>query len=738
MDGTAYLDDLNPRQRKAAEHVEGPLLVLAGAGSGKTRVLTVRIAHLVESHGVPPERILALTFTNKAAGEMRDRIAQLLEERPRGLWAGTFHSFGAWLLRRHAERVGWSPRFTIHDADESLEQVKRVMEALELDRDRWRPRGVRNEIAAAKHYLVTPEAYEAMLGPDAEPYERACAEIYRAYQRALDRQDALDFEDLLMKAVELLREHPDVRGRYQDRFSFVLVDEYQDTNHAQYRLVQLLAREHGNLMVVGDDDQSIYGWRGADLSNILEFESDFEDCRTVRLEENYRSTGHILAAAGAVIAHNEQRKEKSLFTGRGAGEPVLVVKAPDETAEAEWIAEGIEERVRGDGEARFRDFALLYRTNAQSRALEDAVRRLGIPYQIVGGVRFYERREIRDVLAYLRLFSNPRDRAAFERAVKWPRRGIGQVTRSRLFELARERELTALEAAGRATEFEVLPTRGARSLEAFAALVRRYGDAARETPAADLLRELIGELDMLQELKEEGPEGAARAENVEELVAAAAEVEERGREPGEPGESSAAAATTGPVALPADESEALNSLDRFLQEVALVADVDRHDPEADAVLLMTLHNSKGLEFPRVFITGLEEGLCPHSRSYGSASDMEEERRLFYVGLTRARDRAVLTHAGARRRFGSRSRCTPSRFLAELPEDHVERSRVGASEDDEPWRSLEEGDQVEHPRFGPGVVESLEGDADDPRAVVDFEDGKRKTLLLRYADLTLAD
>jgi DNA helicase-2/ATP-dependent DNA helicase PcrA len=704
------------------EHVDGPLLVLAGAGSGKTRVLTVRIAHLVDEHGVPPESILALTFTNKAAGEMRDRIARLLEERPHGLWSGTFHSFGAWLLRRHAERVGWSSRFTIHDAEESLTQVERVMEALDLDRERWKPRGLRNEIAAAKHYLVTPEAYEAMLGPDPEPFEEVCRQVYERYRAELKRQDAFDFEDLLMKAVELLREHPEVRRRYRERFSFILVDEYQDTNHAQYRLVQLLGQEHRNVMVVGDDDQSIYGWRGADLRNILEFESDFGGCRTVRLEKNYRSTGHILAAANAVIRHNEERKEKSLFTERGSGEPVTVARAPDETAEANWIVDRIEERSRGDGGTPFRDIALLYRTNAQSRALEDAVRRRGIPYQIVGGVRFYERREIRDVLAYLRLFANPRDRASFERAVNWPRRGIGEVTRSRLFEIAREEGRTALDVAREADRYERIPARGARSLRDFADLVERYREEMERTPAAELLRRLITEIDLLQVLKEEGPEGEERAENVEELVAAAAEMEER-TDPGVP--------------VP-EVPDDLTSLDRFLQEVALVADADHHDPDADAVSLMTLHNSKGLEFSDVFITGLEEGLFPHSRSYGTQEDMEEERRLFYVGLTRARDRATVTHAETRRRFGSRSYASPSRFLDELPEEHVKEVRIGAGDGDhEPWRDLEAGDEVEHPRFGAGVVARVKGEPDDPRAVVDFDDGRTKTLLARYAELRIS-
>ena len=716
------LRDLNPQQREAVRHFEGPLLVLAGAGSGKTRVLTVRAAHLVEEHGVPPERILCLTFTNRAAGEMRERIRSLLGERPEGLWAGTFHSFGAWLLRRHANRVGRSRRFTIYDADESLELVQRTMDRLGLDRDRFPPPAVRGEIEDAKHYLVTPDAYDVMLGPEPEPYEEACRHVYGAYQDALERQDALDFGDLLMKAVELLRDHPEVRGRYRNRFAFLLVDEYQDTNHAQFRLVQILGEEHRNVMAVGDDDQSIYGWRGADLRNILEFDSDFGGCRILRLEKNYRSTGHVLAAANAVIEHNEQRREKSLFTDRGQGEEVRVVRAGSDRAEARWIADRVERMVGDDGLS-YRDFAVLYRTNAQSRALEDAVRRRGIPYQIVGGLRFYERREVRDLLAYLRLVVNPADRAAFERAVNRPRRGIGEVTRSRLFEWARELEVPAMEAARRATDHDDLPARGARSLERFAGLIDRHRSLANELTAAELLRRLISELSFLEKLKEEGPDGEERAENVEELVAAAAEVDERDDPP--PGS---------PAAAPDDAD--LTSVDRFLQEVALVTDVDRHDPEADAVLLMTLHGSKGLEFPHVFVAGVEEGLCPHSRSAGSAEDMEEERRLFYVGLTRAQETACVTHAETRRRFGRRSYSAPSRFLDELPEEHVEEIRAGSG-GSESADGLSPGDRVEHPRFGGGEVVERTGGDGDPRIVVDFDDEGRKRLSARYANLTPA-
>ncbi|MDP2481386.1 MAG: UvrD-helicase domain-containing protein [Candidatus Palauibacterales bacterium] len=722
------LDSLNAEQRRAAEHVEGPLLVLAGAGSGKTRVLTTRVARLIDEHGVPPERVLAVTFTNRAAAEMRERIERLLGGPAAGLWAGTFHAFGAWLLRRHAPSIGHSRRFSIHDADESLAQVGRALDELGLDRQRWRPRAIRGRIAAAKHWLLTPDAHAAMLGADPKPLERVVRDVYAAYQSALARQDALDFEDLLMKAVELLRDEPEILERYRRRFAFILVDEYQDTNHAQYRLVQLLAAGHRNLMVVGDDDQSIYGWRGADIRNILEFEEDFEGCRTVRLEQNYRSTGRILAAANAVIAHNRKRKAKTLYTDGREGEKLLVVQASDDRTEARWIADAIEAGVASADGHRYRDFAILYRTNAQSRALEDAIRRRGMPYQIVGGVRFYERREIRDVLAYLRLISNPRDVAAFERAVRWPRRGVGEVTRGRLLAWAREADLTPVEAAGRAREAADVPAAGARGLEAFGELVGRYRSLSGEVPAAELLRRLLEELDLLQALREEGPEGEERADNVSELVGAAAEVDERGPRPRDG------------AAVPLTPEAELTSLDRFLQEVALVADVDRADPDADAVLLMTLHNSKGLEFPRVFLAGMEEGLCPHSRSVGSEHDLEEERRLFYVGLTRARERVVLTHAASRHRFGRRSWSAPSAFLRELPAEHVEETRAelagsgDAAESGAPPCPFEVGDAVRHPRFGEGTVVEVHVASGDPRLAVAFEDGRTRHLILAYARL----
>ena len=746
---------LNPEQREAVEHFEGPMLVLAGAGSGKTRVLTTRIAHLVEEYGVDPASILAVTFTNKAAGEMRDRVRTLLGHEPAGMWVGTFHAVGARILRRHASRLGWSPNFSIYDGDQSLREVKRVMESLGLSLKRWHPKAVKASISSAKDKLIGPEEY-ASLAHDV--FSRVVADVYPAYQKALREQNAFDFDDLLVKPVELLSADEGVLARYRDRFQFVLVDEYQDTNHAQYKFVELLAREHGNLMVVGDDDQSIYGWRGADIRNILDFESDFPDARVIRLEQNYRSTARILAAANRVIEENKRRKGKTLRTDAPPGEAITLVEAADERDEADWIIDEIEARLAENGELSPRDFVILYRTNAQSRAFEDAFLRRDLPYQIVGGTRFYERREIMDVLAYLRLISNPRDAGAFDRIVNYPRRGIGDTTKGRLASWAAEQGIPLLEAASRAGECGEIGKAGARSLDEFAAMIQRYRGLAASLGVGELLEKLIGEIGLIDALASEGAEGEERIENVRELETAAYEFDERGVDDEE------------------DVVEEATPLDLFLQKVSLVADVDHHDPESQAVTLMTLHNAKGLEFPHVFIGGLEDGLFPLARAYDDPDTLEEERRLFYVGITRARQKLYLTHARVRRRAGEILASVPSSFLEPLPEELLERrttstlarsrrqserrwrERVAAGsgdfgrtssgpvETDEP-RGLVidysdaqdtprfvKGERVRHPQFGRGVIRELTGFGRDLRAVIDFESVGRKKVVLRYANL----
>lgn len=728
---------LNPEQRDAVEHFEGPMLVLAGAGSGKTRVLTVRVAHLIDTHGVPPERVLAVTFTNKAAGEMRERIEALLGEEPAGLWVGTFHSFGAWLLRQHATRVGWERRFSILDADESLRLIKRVAQEVGIDTDRVRPQALRAAVSDAKNALVEPGDYLRAAAPvDPDAFQRAVAQLYPAYQKRLREQNCFDFDDLLVQPVRLLEGSPEILARYQERFAFISVDEYQDTNAAQYRLISLLGRGHGNVMVVGDEDQAIYGWRGADIRNILDFEKDFPGAKVVRLERNYRCGRHILDAANAVIRNNRKRKGKTLTAECGEGDKVVLSEFSSDLDEARWIVDEVERLRLEDPQLRFRDFAVLYRTNAQSRTMEEALRRRGVPYQIVGGLSFYERREIRDVLAYLRLIANPRDDGAFERVVNYPKRGIGKVSQERLLAWGRREGCAALEAAAQATKADAVPTAAQGRLEAFAGLIGRYHEAANRMPVGELVRRLVEELEVEEALRAEGPDGYERVENVQELVASATEFE--GRE------------------APGAVLEGFNDLELFLQQVSLVTDVDRHDPTADSVLLMTLHAAKGLEFPNVFISGLEDGLFPHERSRHDADALEEERRLFYVGITRAQERLLLSHAQRRRRGRDLADMTPSMFVREIPlvllemrtpMGPVRRSSGGWGRDNsvaddvfaddnlnQDAPRMVPGERVHHGRFGSGVIKDVSGFGGDARVVVDFDEGGRRKLVARYAGL----
>jgi DNA helicase II / ATP-dependent DNA helicase PcrA len=753
-----FLQGLNPEQRAAVEHFEGPILALAGAGSGKTRVLTNRIAHLIEEHGVDPASILAVTFTNKAAGEMRQRVRNLLGQEPAGMWIGTFHSIGARLLRRHAPRMGWSPNFSIYDSDQSLREIKRGMDRLNIPQKRWHPEAVRSAISGAKNQMVNPEEY-ARLAADA--FTLIVADIYPQYQNALKEQNAFDFDDLLVKPVELFMQVPEILNVYRQRFKFVLVDEYQDTNHAQYKFLELLSREHENLMVVGDDDQSIYGWRGADIRNILDFEKDFPHTRIVRLEQNYRSTGNILAAANRVIAQNQKRKGKTLRTEAGPGELLTKVECLDERDEAEWIVTEIEKRLAENRSRTPRDFVVLYRTNSQSRALEEALIRHDVPYQIIGGTRFYERREIMDVLAYLRLISNPRDAGAFDRIVNYPRRGIGDTSKTTLLSWAAEQRISPLEAAARADHIPGLRGAAANALVAFAGLIQRYTALAAHIKVGELLEKLIEETGLVDALREEGPEGDDRVENVKELVASA-------HSSGEDTEVNEEDANE------EDANEDFTALDLFLQRVSLIADVDKHDPEAKAVTLMTLHNAKGLEFPFVFIAGLEDGLFPLARAYDEPDLLEEERRLFYVGITRGEEKVYMTFARTRRRAGEVLACIPSSFLAPIPQQLLEvrttpaltrvrysgetgwRDRSGPrmggggfgrrrAEDEDSGTYIDysdsqeaprfvKGERVRHPQFGRGIIRELSGFGQDLKAVIDFESVGRKKVVLRYANL----
>ena len=754
---TDFLGSLNPEQREAVEHFEGPILVLAGAGSGKTRVLTTRVWRLIREHGVPPGRIMAVTFTNKAAGEMRERIAAMLGEGPVGLWVGTFHAIGARILRRHAPELGWTRGFAIRDAEQALREVKRAQKAAQVDAKRWSPKALRAAISDAKNQLIGAEAFSKDHADGSDLMLRTAARVYPVYQKALREQDAMDFDDLLMLPVRLLEASDRLRERYQERFAFVLVDEYQDTNRAQFRFLELLAERHRNLMVVGDDDQSIYGWRGADIRNILDFERSFPGAQVVRLEQNYRSTPVILAAANAVIRQNRRRKHKTMRTARVGGEPVTCTECADEMDEARWIVEEIERLMLAQPELGHGDFAVLYRTNAQSRALEERFLRRRVPYQIVGGVRFYERREIQDAVAYLRLAANPRDVDAFARIVNYPRRGVGRVSLERLAAFAEGRGIGLLEAAGRAAEVPRLPGPARKGLAGLAALVGRHAAMADMAPVGAVLQSLVEALDLVPALRREGPEGDDRAENLQELLAAAAEFD-----------------AEAVMDLDAEDLEGFTDLALFLQQAALVADVDSHDSGADAVTLMTAHSAKGLEFPVVLVSGLEEGLFPLARAYDEEGLLEEERRLFYVAMTRAREQLKLTWARSRRRAGQRQMSGPSSFLESL--DDMQRSRTRRARTSGGWsrdgwsRSSDwtsggsgrssgtghagggwdggpqpdpynqdrpryvKGERVVHATFGSGVITELTGFGPDMKVTVDFGSAGRKRLVVRYAGL----
>ncbi len=643
----ALLRGLNPAQREAVAHDDGPILVLAGAGSGKTRVLTSRIVRLIGERGVAPHEILAVTFTNKAAGEMRARIATQLGHDPRGMWCGTFHALGARLLRGVAPIVGRERNFTIYDEGDALAACKRVMERRQVNPKQWSPNAVLAAISDAKNALVSSSEYATSAR---DPFSQIVSGVYGDLEAALERANAVTFDDLLVLPVRALQRDTALREHYQRRFRYVLVDEYQDTNAAQYRFVALMGGGHRNVMAVGDDDQSIYGWRGADIRNILDFERDFPAARVVRLEENYRSTPNVLALANAVIAENTERRGKTLRATRAAGEPVTLIETLDERDEAEVIADIVTERTARGSWAR-RDCAILYRTNAQSRALEDAFRRRSIPYRLVGAVRFYDRQEIRDLMAYLKLVANPADDEAFRRAVNVPRRGLGDAALALLTERATLDGTSLLATAARSEVLSGLRPPARASLEAFVTLLQRLRVQAADASVDELLRALVDQIRYADHLRSEGPEGLERLDNVREMIAGAAEV---------------VADDGGEVGL--------TPLDHFLQKATLVAGIDRLDPDADAVTMMTMHNAKGLEFPLVVVSGLEDGLFPLARAAEDPKQLEEERRLFYVGITRAERKLYLTCAEQRRRNGEMMFSMPSRFLRVVTASLAERQQ----------------------------------------------------------------
>ena len=745
------LAGLNEEQQTAVRHTDGAVLIIAGPGSGKTRTLTHRIAYLIACGKAQSHQLLALTFTNKAAREMRERVIRLLgAEAATGMWMGTFHATFSRLLRREADRLGFSNDFSIYDTDDTDRILRSLMPQYNIDPKQFSPAAMRSLISSAKNSLVGPSEYARVAASAAQ--EKAAA-LYGPYVEALRRANALDFDDLLIRPIELFRNHPDVLEKYQSRWRYVHIDEYQDTNHAQYVLAKMLAKKHGNLCVVGDDAQSIYAFRGADIGNILSFQKDYPAATTIRLERNYRSSGRILSLAQAIIRQNKDQLEKELWTDRSEGEHVVLMEALSEKDEAQKI----ERRIRDLHVRRgylFRDFAVLYRTNAQSRSLEEALRRGGIAYRVIGGVSFYQRREIKDVLAYLRLAVNPNDTASMRRVINYPTRGIGSKTQEQVIAFARSHRINMWEALER-LEAIGLSSRAGNAVSKYHDLIRRFHDQVEDRPAAELARDLIQETGILHEFRQENTqESLVRWENVQELFNAIAEY---------------------------DRSAPEGRLSTFLQDISLLTDQDADEDDPNRVTLMTLHASKGLEYPVVFVSGLEEGLFPLASAAEDRRDLEEERRLFYVGVTRARDHLFLSYARTRFRYGEHLAAVRSRFVDEVSVDAV-RTEAGdavaarpdrfrapsgrsvAYDDMDPHyyrRNLRRGNgsreatrpasgrrvvldegegdivpgaRVEHQHFGEGKVLSVEGAGEQTKAVVFFEGVGQKKLVLKFARL----
>lgn len=745
------LDSLNPPQREAVEHVHGPLLVVAGAGSGKTRVLTMRIARLIDHAGVSPTRIFAVTFTNKAAGEMKERVGRLLGQDPSGLWIGTFHSLSARLLRREAEALGFTRQFTIYDEDDRLSLIRRLMDQRGHSTKLFPPKMIQSLISAAKNRMTGPDELASASAFD-RPAQVA-ADVFRALGPALKAQNAMDFDDLMLHPLTLFRERPDRLRYYQERFAFLLVDEFQDTNSAQYQLIKLLGR-HGNVCAVGDDDQSIYGWRGADVRNMQSFLQDFPGAALVRLEDNYRSTQIVLDAANAVIEENKCRIGKTLRTRRKGGEVVTVLAAADERDEAEWIVKEFRAR-SAKGDWAYDEMAILYRTNAQSRAMEEAFRRAGIPYRIIGAISFYDRREVKDLLAYLRLVANPADDEAFLRAAGVPKRGLGDSSLATAQETAARWGKSLLDASRAAEMIQGLRPNVREALRKFADLVDGLRERAGAWPPAQILEQLIQAIDYEQVLLTEGPEGIERWENVRELVASAAEWSE---------------------VIEPTEDDPTTPLERFLAEAALLSANDTIQGANEGVTLMTLHTAKGLEWPVVALTGLEDGLFPLARATEQENGLEEERRLCYVGITRAKDKLYLSWARARRRGGELRPGRASRFLLALPPGVIEEKRTSSmwapdwggktarrydgttagkpafdwdsdlssyrpaanpsEETSQDTPRYVKGERVRHRRFGSGTIQGLTGSGKELKVTVKFDDEEHgvKQLLVAYAGL----
>ncbi|MGB4796389.1 MAG: UvrD-helicase domain-containing protein [Candidatus Saccharimonadales bacterium] len=721
----SLLVGLNPEQRRAVVTTEGPLLIQAGAGSGKTKTLTHRIAYLIATHQATPYSILSVTFTNKAAREMRERVAELLgqnaDDRRFMPWMGTFHSICVRLLRMDGEYIGIPSSYVIFDETDRLSTIKRICKEQHVDEKSFPPRTISGYISSAKNDMIGPDEYRKTAR---SPIGEVVARIYPLYQDALHGAKALDFDDLIWRAVQLLANHKEIREKWQTRFSHIMIDEYQDTNAAQYQLVKYLVNEKRNLAVVGDDWQSIYSWRGADFRNILRFEKDYKDCTVIKLEQNYRSTGHILNAAHGVVTKNQQRSDKRLWTAEGDGRHVQLMQVMTERAEAETIMRTIRTAV-DTGLRQYKDFAVLYRTNAQSRTIEEVMVRYGLPYRVVGGVRFYDRKEIKDLIAYLRLLYQPDDRTSFERIANVPGRGVGAVSLGNFIGWMLAERLSLSDALSRMAECDTVTGKARKGLVELADVLGSLRAQLDELPPDILVESLVKRLDYLAYLDDKTPQGESRQENVRELIGVAQGYHEEG-------------------------------LSSFLEEVALISDLDATNLGDNAVTLMTLHSAKGLEFPVVFMIGLEESILPHSRALYDQSEMEEERRLCYVGMTRAREELYMLYATSRSLYGGMQHNIPSRFLSEIAGDHAEETTIMPSfgradftsfddfspeeqmgkttgfTSDEPRYipELHEGDHVRHDIFGTGTVLELSGDM----AAIYFKGKGLKKLNTAFAPL----
>ena len=727
MKAKEIIEDLNKEQKRAVKHLEGPMLVLAGAGSGKTRVLTRRVAYLIAKYKVFPQNILAVTFTNKAAEEMKDRISNLLNGLPDEPWISTFHSLCVRILVREVEKLGYKKNFVIFDQNDQKKLIKEILKDLNIDSKKTKPGAVLHEISQAKNELLTPKEYENEVGGY---FSEIVAKIYPIYQQKLKDNNAFDFDDLIMKTVELFRDYPQVLEYYQEKFQYILVDEYQDVNYAQYQLVQILAENYSNLCVVGDPDQGIYGFRGADIRNILNFENDYPDAEIIRLEQNYRSKETILKAAQHVIKNNQFRKEKDLWTQRGTGEKITYYEASSEKDEAGYVAKEIKNLVKSEYE--YSDLAVLYRTNAQSRAFEEMFMKFGIPYQIIGGLKFYDRMEIKDILGYLRVLYNPDDDINLMRIINKPKRGIGAGTLGKVQDYAEYYNISLYEAGLQAEQIENLTGAYEKRIKNFFSMMEELREGIEKTSLSELARNIFVKSDYKKALENDKFDKAEeRMENIKELFSV---IEDYLRKNDDP------------------------TLGGFLEEVSLLSDIDNMEEENHLVTLMTLHSAKGLEFPVVFLAGMEEGIFPHSNSMAENEDLEEERRLCYVGITRAQDKLHLLRAKRRRRFGDIEMNPPSQFLDEIPEKFIEYANNNLINDSDvinidfsDEKKKEEnvidrssgsnnkykvGKEIVHPKFGIGEITDVYDDEGRIELTIKFKDGKKKRLLAKYAPIQL--